>query len=76
MYSPIIKAGIRRLGRLLVYELFQLALWVVLGLRKLAGLRSAWHAGAREDRGRSSKAIRPRRPPMFRGYGLETPARI
>ena len=65
----------RRLGRFLVYELFQLALRAALVLRTLAGLRSAWRGGTREGKLRSRKAIRPRRalkPVRLNGFG--TPA--
>lgn len=59
MYFPAIISGLRRLGRWLVYELFQLALWVAYGLHTLGSLRSAWGG---EFGGRAAgPAIRPRR---------------
>ena len=62
MYFPALFSGLRRLGRWLVYELFQLALWVAFGLHALVGLRSALGGGgANGALRRSGPAIRPRR---------------
>lgn len=61
MYFPALLSGLRRLGRWLVYELFQLALWAALGLRALASLRSAFGGGGELAAERTGPAIRPRR---------------
>ncbi|WP_046246834.1 hypothetical protein [Hymenobacter terrenus] len=62
MYFPALFSGLRRLGRWLVYELFQLALWFAFWLHTLASLRSAFGGGGElgADR-RPGPAIRPRR---------------
>ena len=62
MYFPALIMGLRRLGRWLVHELFQLALWVAYVLHTLSSLRSAFGGGGRltTDR-RRGPAIRPRR---------------
>ncbi len=62
MYFPALISGLRRLGRWLVYELFQLALWVAFVLRTLGSLRSAFGGGGVLGR-RLGPAIRPRRSP-------------
>ena len=61
MYFPALIAGLRRLGRWLVYELFQVALWVAFGLRTLGSLRSAFGGGGALGRLRPGPAVRPRR---------------
>ena len=62
MYFPALSLGLRRLGRWLVYELFQLALWVAFGLHTLGSLRSAFGGGGELGTGRlPGPAIRPRR---------------
>ncbi len=62
MYFPALMVGLRRLGRWLVCELFQLALWVAGGLHTLASLRSAFGGGGELGTGsRGGPAIRPRR---------------
>ncbi|MGY3090182.1 hypothetical protein ACVWYF_003237 [Hymenobacter sp. UYAg731] len=59
MYFPALISGLRRLGRWLVYELFQLALWGAYALHTLGSLRSALGG---EFGGRAAgPAIRPRR---------------
>ena len=62
MYFPALISGLRRLGRWLVYELFQVALWVAFVLHTLGSLRSAFGGGGAlaTDR-RLGPAIRPRR---------------
>jgi hypothetical protein len=64
MYFPVLFSWLRRLGRGLVYELFQLALWMAFGLHTIGGLRSALGGGGENRAARLSKgpAIRPRRP--------------
>ena len=62
MYFPALVSGLRRLGRWLVYELFQLALWVAFLLHTLGSLRSALGGGGVLGRvRRGGPAIRPRR---------------
>ncbi|WP_143080054.1 hypothetical protein [Hymenobacter arizonensis] len=62
MYFPALVSGLRRLGRWLVYELFQLALWVAFGLHTLVSLRSAFGGGGELGAARRpGPAIRPRR---------------
>ncbi|WP_310395855.1 hypothetical protein [Hymenobacter sp.] len=62
MYFPALFSGLRRLGRWLVYELFQLALWVAFGLHTLVSLRSAFGGGGENGAlRRTGPAIRPRR---------------
>ena len=62
MYFPALVSGLRRLGRALVYELFQMALWVAYALHTLGSLRSALGGGgAPAPAGRRGPAIRPRR---------------
>lgn len=62
MYFPALFSGLRRLGRWLVYELFQLALWVAFGLHTLGSLRSALGGGGEWGTARpAGPAIRPRR---------------
>ena len=62
MYFPALVSGLRRLGRWLVYELFQVALWVAFVLHTLGSLRSAFGGGgALAPAGRRGPAIRPRR---------------
>ncbi|MBF9222286.1 hypothetical protein [Hymenobacter ruricola] len=58
MYFPALISGLRRLGRWLVYELFQVALWAAYALRTLGSLRSAF--GGATSR-RPGPAVRPRR---------------
>ena len=61
MYFPALILGLRRLGRWLVYELFQLALWAAFGLHTLGSLRSAFGGGGELAGRRAGPAIRPRR---------------
>lgn len=61
MYFPALTLGLRRLGRWLVYELLQVALWVAFGLHTLGSLRSAFGGGGLLARRRPGPAIRPRR---------------
>ena len=62
MYFPALISGLRRLGRWLVYELFQLALWGAYALHTLGSLRSALGGGgAGVAASRPGPAIRPRR---------------
>jgi hypothetical protein len=61
MYFPAVVSGPRRLGRWLVYELFQVALWVAFGLHTLGSLRSAFGGGGEFGSRRAGPAIRPRR---------------
>lgn len=61
MYFPALVTGPRRLGRWLVYELFQLALWAALVLRTVARVRSAFRGSASGVKRSPGKAIRPRR---------------
>ncbi len=61
MYFPALISGLRCLGRWLVYELFQLALWVAFGLHTLGSLRSAFGGGGELAERRPGPAIRPRR---------------
>jgi hypothetical protein len=70
MYFPALVSGLRRLGRWLVYELFQLALWAAFGLHTLASLRSAFGGGGKNGAlRRSGPAIRPRRSASGAGRG-------
>ncbi|WP_201981183.1 hypothetical protein [Hymenobacter rubidus] len=61
MYFPTLILGLRRLGRWLVYELFQLALWAAFGLHTLGSLRSAFGGGGVLAGRHGGPAIRPRR---------------
>lgn len=61
MYFPALFSGLRRLGRWLIYELFQLALWGAFLLRTLGSLRSAFGGGGALAARRPGPAIRPRR---------------
>ena len=61
MYFPALFAGLRRLGRWLIYELFQLALWVAFLLRTVGSLRSAFGGGGEQAIRQPGPAIRPRR---------------
>ena len=64
MYFPALVLGLRRFGCWLVYDLFQLALWVALGLRPLGSLRSALGGGGAQGAGhQQGPAIWPRRGP-------------
>ena len=60
MYFPALRAGQRRLGRSLVYMLYQAALVLAQVLHTLAGLRSAW-GGALVRAPQQERPIRPRR---------------
>ncbi|GAA4047825.1 hypothetical protein GCM10022409_37700 [Hymenobacter glaciei] len=71
MYFPALLLGLRRVGRGLVYELFQLALWVAFWLHTLSSLRSAFGG---KLVGRSGPAIRPRRNSRPARSGRITPA--
>ena len=62
MYFPVLIAGLRRLGRGLGYELFQLALWLAFGLHPCTSLRSALGGGgalAQAEGGRALRALLP-----------------
>ena len=61
MYFPALIWGLRRLGRWLVYELFQLALWGAYALHTPGSLRSAFGGGGELAGRRAGPAIRPRR---------------
>jgi hypothetical protein len=62
MYFPALLLGLRRLGRGLLYKLFQLALVLAFGLHKLGSLRSALGGGGENAARRpAAPAIRPRR---------------
>lgn len=62
MYFPALLSGLRRLGRWVLYESFQLALWVAFGLHTLGSLRSALGGGGElATARRPGPAIRPRR---------------
>jgi hypothetical protein len=74
MYFPALIAGLRRLGRWLVYELFRVALWVAFGLRTLGGLRSAFGGGGALGRRRPGPAVRPRRSTRPARGGRFSPA--
>ena len=62
MYFPAFMKWLRQLGRWVVVELFQVALWVVFALPLLASLRSAFGGGVALG-ARAGRAIRPRRSP-------------
>ena len=61
MHFPALLAGLRRLGRWLIYELFRLALWGAFLLRTLGSLRSAFGGGGVLGERRPGPAVRPRR---------------
>ena len=62
MYFPALVSGLRRLGRWLVYELFQVVLFIAYALHTLGSLRSAFRGGgALAPDGQRGRAIRPRR---------------
>ena len=63
MYFPALLLGLRRLVRWLIYELFQVALWVAFLLHTLGSLRSAFGGGGELAARRLGPAIRPRRSP-------------
>ncbi|MDQ2793646.1 MAG: hypothetical protein M3Y12_06510 [Bacteroidota bacterium] len=63
MYFPALLLGLRRLGRWLIYELFQVALWVAFLLHTFGSLRSAFGGGGELAARRPGPAIRPRRSP-------------
>ena len=63
MYFPALLLGLRRLVRWLIYELFQVALWVAFLLHTLGSLRSAFGGGGELAARRPGPAIRPRRSP-------------
>ena len=60
MYFPAFVTWLRQLGRWVVVELFQVALWVAFALPLLASLRSAFRGGGALG-ARAGRAIRPRR---------------
>ena len=60
----------RRLGRSLVYELLQLALWVDLVLRPGGSLRSAWGGGVLGGGQGPHRPIRPRKTKKARPAAL------
>ena len=76
MHFPALFSWVRRLGRWLVYEVFQLALWVAFGLHTISSLRSAFGGGGQNGAlRRVSQAIRPRRPEKRRpGFTFPSPA--
>ena len=61
MYFRALFSGLRRLGHWLLYELFQVALWVAFLLHPLSSLRSAIGGGGELAVRRLGPAIRPRR---------------
>ncbi len=61
MYLSALVAGLRRLGRWLAYEFFQLTLWIALVLHPLGCLRSAFGGGKLGSRRGHGRAVRPRR---------------
>ena len=70
MYFPAFTKGLRQLGRWLIYELFQAALWVAFVLHTVGSLRSALGGGVGLVR-RPGPPIRPRRsasPARDRGF--------
>jgi|GEM_PF-3033005 len=77
MYFPALFSWLRRLGRWLVYELFQVALWVAFALHALGSLRSAFGGGGENAArwlSRRAKAVRPRRPEARRRGGFTYPS--
>jgi hypothetical protein len=77
MYFPVFFSWLRRLGRWLVYELLQVALWVAFALRTVSSLRSAFGGGgenAARRLSRRDKAVRPRRPEARRRGGFTYPS--
>ncbi|MFD1468680.1 hypothetical protein ACFQ48_10630 [Hymenobacter caeli] len=63
MYFPALFSWARRLGRWLLYGLFQVALGVAFALHLLGTLRSALGGGGANAAGRHpGPAVRPRRP--------------
>lgn len=62
MYFPVVRNRSHRLGRFLLYELVQLALWVALVLRQGVYLRSAWGGGALGSGHGPHRPIRPLKP--------------
>ena len=61
MYFPALFSGLRRLGRWLVYELFQLALVAAFALHTIGSLRSALGGGGKNGRpGRAASPIKPK----------------
>ena len=63
MYFPALLLRLRHLVRWLIYELFQVALWVAFLLHTLGSLRSAFGGGGELGERRPGPAIRPRRSP-------------
>ena len=63
MHFPALLSGLRRLGRWLIYEVFQVALWVAFWLHALGSMRSALGGGGELGARRPGPAIRPRRAP-------------
>ena len=76
MYFPMLASGLRRLGRWLTYELFQLALWLAFALHTLGSLRSAFGGGGANGARRLSTrpATKPRRQPRPRRARFTYPA--
>ncbi|MET4072938.1 hypothetical protein [Hymenobacter sp. UYCo722] len=74
MYFPALLLGLRRLGRWLIYELFQLVLWVAFLLHTLGSLRSAFGGGGKLAQRHPGPAIRPRRSPTPMRGGRFNPA--
>ena len=74
MYFPALLSGLRRVGRWLIYELFQLALWVAFLLHTLGSLRSAFGGGGELGERRPGPAVRPRRSPGPARGGRFNPA--
>lgn len=71
MYFPAFTKGLRQLGRWLIYELFQAALWVAFVLHTVGSLRSALGGDGVGLGRRPGPAIRPRRsasPARDRGF--------
>lgn len=63
MYFPALILGLRRLGRWLIYALFQVALWGAFLLHTLGSFRSAFRGGGELAARRPGPPIRPRRSP-------------
>ena len=74
MYFPALLSGLRHLGRWLIYEMFQVALWVAFMLHTLGSLRSAFGGGGELVGRRPGPAVRPRRNPGPARGGRFNPA--
>jgi hypothetical protein len=74
MHFSAFLSVLHRLGRWLIYEVFQLSLWVALLLHMLGSLRSAFGGGGELAARRPGPAIRPRRRPVPARGGRFNPA--